>query len=221
MAELRGRRSPVWSAGGLQLRAHAPPPDGAARDPLARSGLTGASVNLFVSAAGYSPSVREDFMDAANEVVPTLLGGGIRVTGFANDATSLLLGHDADGVIIAGTGSNVLVRSRDGELHQIGGHEWVACDYGSGFWIGLNAIRRAYRDWEEGNDTVLLQRLHQEYGIREDDEKRLIAKLPGPGHRRQEPQARDLTVRHRRLRGSRAWRSRRTEHREDRGRRPR
>jgi N-acetylglucosamine kinase-like BadF-type ATPase len=69
------------------------------------------------------------------------------------------------------------VKSEDGHLHQAGGHEWVACDYGSGFWIGLKAIRAAYRDYEAGTDSVLLQRLRQVYGIRPDDNRGLIAKL--------------------------------------------
>ena len=50
-------------------------------------------------------------------------------------------------------------------------------DYGGGFWIGLKAIRQAYRDYESGVDSVLLQRLRQVYGIRPDDHHGLIAKL--------------------------------------------
>lgn len=134
-------------------------------------------VYMFISAAGFAPSVREHFVDTFNEVIPSCLGGSVRAVGIANDAPALLFGHQADAVVIAGTGSNVLVRSKDGKLHQIGGHEWVVSDYGSGFWIGLRAIRRAYRDYEDEKDSVLLQRLIQLFGIRATDNRRLIGKL--------------------------------------------
>jgi N-acetylglucosamine kinase-like BadF-type ATPase len=135
------------------------------------------SVYMFISAAGYAPSVKDYFVDALNEVLPKALNGSISATGVANDAACLLLGHDADVIVIAGTGSSVLVRSKDGTLHQIGGHEWVVSDYGSGFWIGLRAIRRAYRDHEDEVDSVLLQRLIQLFGIRSSDTRRLVGKL--------------------------------------------
>jgi N-acetylglucosamine kinase-like BadF-type ATPase len=134
-------------------------------------------IYIFISAAGFAPSVREYFVDAFNEVIPDCLGGFVSAVGIANDAPSLLFGHQADAIVIAGTGSNVLVRSKDGKLHQIGGHEWVVSDYGSGFWIGLRAIRRAYRDYEEEKESVLLQRLIQLFGIRATDNRRLIGKL--------------------------------------------
>ena len=132
---------------------------------------------VFVSAAAYTVHVRDDLIEAIHEVCPSLIGGQIRSVGIANDAVALLLGLEADGVIIAGTGSNVLVRSPEGQLYQVGGHEWVACDYGSAFWIGLRAIRQAYRDFEAGDDTVLLNRLREQYGIRSHDEKQLVAHL--------------------------------------------
>lgn len=141
------------------------------------SGLGREEAHVFISAAGFAPSVREDFTDAVNDVVPQFLNGSVAAVGVANDAVSLVMGHDANGIVIAGTGSNVVIRTHEGGLSQIGGHEWVACDYGSGFWIGLRAIRQSYRDLEEGDETVLLQRLRQVYGIRSDDNRRLIAKL--------------------------------------------
>ncbi|WP_107772040.1 BadF/BadG/BcrA/BcrD ATPase family protein [Nocardioides sediminis] len=134
-------------------------------------------IAIFISAAGFTQAFREDFLDAINEVAPTVLSGRIASISIANDAPTLLLGHQADAIVIAGTGSNVLVQARDGALFQVGGHEWVASDYGAGFWIGLRGIRRAYRDHESGMNTVLLQRLVQEYGLRAHDERRLIAKF--------------------------------------------
>ena len=75
------------------------------------------------------------------------------------------------------TGSTAIVRSKAGELVQEGGHPWVAWLDGSGFWIGLNAIRSAYRDFASDTDSVLLQRFRQVYGLRIDDGRAFIAKL--------------------------------------------
>ena len=134
-------------------------------------------IYIWLSAAGFSPWTRDEYTVALHDLGPTIAGGSVHSIGAANDAVSLLMGTRADGIIIAGTGSSVVVRSADGAIHQAGGHEWVACDYGSGFWIGLQAIRRAYRDHEAGEESVLLQRLRQVYGIRPDDQRGLIAKL--------------------------------------------
>lgn len=131
---------------------------------------------VWVSAAGYTPWTRDEFNTAILEVGPTLPGQVVAI-GAANDAVSILLGSDADGIVIAGTGSSVIVRAADGTMYQAGGHEWVACDYGSGFWIGLDAIRRAFRDYEAGTESVLLHRLREAYGIRANDNKGLIAKM--------------------------------------------
>ncbi|MGH9424121.1 MAG: BadF/BadG/BcrA/BcrD ATPase family protein, partial [Thermoanaerobaculia bacterium] len=89
----------------------------------------------------------------------------------------ILLGSGADGVVIAGTGSSVILRARDGAIHQAGGHEWVACDYGSAFWIGIQGIREAYRNFEDGQSSALLNRFRELYGIEEDDKFALVKKL--------------------------------------------
>lgn len=132
---------------------------------------------VWISAAGFTPWTRDEYLVAMNDLIPTLLDGSIRCAGAANDGVSLLLGSRANGIVIAGTGSTVMVRSADGQLYQAGGHEWVACDDGSGFWIGIRAIREAYRNHEAGVDSVLLQRLRQLYGVRQEDDRGLIEKL--------------------------------------------
>lgn len=132
---------------------------------------------IWISAAGFSPWTRDDYAFALDNVSTTVADGEVVAIGAANDAVSVLLGSRADGIVIAGTGSSTLVKSPDGDLHQAGGRDWVGSDYGSGFWIGLRAIRQAYRDFEAGMDSVLLQRFRQFYGIRAEDDRGLIAKI--------------------------------------------
>lgn len=121
--------------------------------------------SIFFSAAGFSAPTRLDFHSSLGEALPDALGGSIKSAGAANDAVALILGYQADGVIIAGTGSNVVVRSPGGDVHQSGGDDWVAGDFGSGFWIGLRAIRQASRDLEAGIDSDVLSAFREVYGV--------------------------------------------------------
>lgn len=136
---------------------------------------SGSDIYVWISAAGYTEWTRNDLIQAMEDALPAV--GNVRAIGCANDGISALLGSRADGIVVAGTGSTAIIRSKAGELVQAGGHEWVACDDGSGFWIGLNAIRVAYRDFASGADSVLLQRFRQVYGIRDDDGRGFISKL--------------------------------------------
>ena len=139
-------------------------------------GASSSDTYLWISAAGcITEWTRSDLIRAMEDALPAV--GEVRAMGCANDGISALLGSRADGIVVAGTGSTAIIRSRAGEVVQAGGHEWVACDDGSGFWIGLHAIRAAYTDFASGSDSVLLQRFRQVYGIRSDDSRAFIAKL--------------------------------------------
>lgn len=142
---------------------------------LAELSSLGLPCYAWISSAGFSPWTRHEYGAHLDKLLGLIADGELRAIGAANDAVSVLFGTRADGIIIAGTGSNTLVRSRDSALYQAGGREWAASDYGSGFWIGLRALRQAYRDFESGEDSVLLQRFRQFYGIRNDND--LIEKI--------------------------------------------
>lgn len=142
---------------------------------ISRNAAADTPVYMFISAAGFSAWSKEVFVSTLHEVCPQQLGGRIVAAGAANDAVSMLLGMRANAVVIAGTGSNIVL-SVGTEFVQIGGHNWVACDEGSGFWIGLRAIRRAFRDLESGVESTLLARLYDAYGIRHGDSEQLIKK---------------------------------------------
>jgi len=73
----------------------------------------------------YSPLTREDFLDAIEDAKGTVLGPQVRCVGAGNDAVTVLFGTEADAIVIAGTGSAVLLRAKDGSIHQAGGQEWV------------------------------------------------------------------------------------------------
>ncbi len=60
---------------------------------------------------------------------------------------------------IAGTGSNTIGRAPDGERECAGGWSSRLGDEGSGYWIGVNAVRRALRAYDREEPTRILERV--------------------------------------------------------------
>ncbi len=58
-------------------------------------------------------------------------------------------------LVIAGTGSNVIGRAPGGSLHSAGGWGPILGDEGSGFWIGLEAIRASLRAHDRADEADL------------------------------------------------------------------
>ncbi|ALG86413.1 BadF/BadG/BcrA/BcrD ATPase family protein [Gordonia phthalatica] len=128
-------------------------------------GLVGSDVAVVIAAAGFVDSLRAEYRAAAESVVADAFGGAVSTLTFVNDAVALFLGHDADGVIVAGTGSNVLMRTAAGGVVQRGGHDWVAADEGAGFWIGLDGIRRVKRDADDDQCSALVDAFCRTYDV--------------------------------------------------------
>jgi glucosamine kinase len=66
----------------------------------------------------------------------------------ASDATALLLGAHAGGagvIVIGGTGSVGMQRTRDGTVHKVGGWGFGLGDEGSGAWLGQQAVQHLTR----------------------------------------------------------------------------
>ncbi len=65
--------------------------------------------------------------------------------------------HGGAGILqIAGTGSNCIGRSANGTLESAGGYSSTLGDEGSGYWIGLHAVRRGLRAYDRGEPTQIL-----------------------------------------------------------------
>jgi len=68
--------------------------------------------------------------------------------------------HGGPGILqIAGTGSNCIGRAPSGARESAGGYSSTLGDQGSGYWIGLHAIRQALHAYDRGDETAVLDRV--------------------------------------------------------------
>ncbi len=90
--------------------------------------------------------------------------------------------HGGPGILqIAGTGSNTVGRAPDGSRERAGGWSSRLGDEGSGYWIGVNALRRALRAYDREQPTEILKRVGELWGTRTLDELiNLGDGTPGP-----------------------------------------
>jgi len=73
--------------------------------------------------------------------------------------------HGGPGILqIAGTGSNTIGRAPDGSRESAGGWSSHLGDEGSGYWIGLHAVRRALRAYDREEPTGILKRVGEIWG---------------------------------------------------------
>jgi N-acetylglucosamine kinase-like BadF-type ATPase len=71
---------------------------------------------------------------------------------------------------IAGTGSNCIGRMPDGSRECAGGWSSRLGDEGSGYWIGLHAVRRALHAYDREEPCGILERVGQIWGTKGMDE---------------------------------------------------
>jgi N-acetylglucosamine kinase-like BadF-type ATPase len=84
-------------------------------------------------------------------------------------------------LIIAGTGSNCIGRAPNGSRESAGGWSSRLGDEGSGYWIGLHAIRRALLAYDREEPTRVLETVGHIWGTKTLDELVNIGDgTPGP-----------------------------------------
>lgn len=82
---------------------------------------------------------------------------------------------------IAGTGSNCIGRTQDGKRECAGGWSSRLGDEGSGYWIGLHAVRRALKAHDREEPTHVLDVVAKQWGTRTIEELvNLGDSTPGP-----------------------------------------
>jgi N-acetylglucosamine kinase-like BadF-type ATPase len=143
----------------------------------AQAGVTGVHAATAGVASASMPGVKEwitavlrEFNVARSEVV------GDEV--IALDAAF----HGGPGILqIAGTGSNTIGRAPDGSRECAGGWSSRLGDEGSGYWIGVNSLRRALHAHDREQPTQILNKVGEIWGTASIDELvNLGNSTPGP-----------------------------------------
>jgi N-acetylglucosamine kinase-like BadF-type ATPase len=82
---------------------------------------------------------------------------------------------------IAGTGSNTIGRAPDGSRECAGGYSSRLGDEGSGYWIGVNSVRRALHAYDREEPTEVLKKVGEIWGTATlEDLVQMGDSTPGP-----------------------------------------
>ncbi len=96
---------------------------------------------------------------------------------------------------IAGTGSNTIGRAPDGSREAAGGWSSHLGDEGSGYWIGLHAVRRALHAYDREEPTQILKKVGEIWGTPTiDDLVNVGDGTPGPDFAALAPAIDDLAL---------------------------
>jgi glucosamine kinase len=108
-------------------------------------------------------------------------GGGLLLLGDVEIALDAAFRKGACVLVMAGTGSNVAGRTRGGRLMTAGGHGPVLADQGSGYRIGVQALRALCLARDEERPTTLLEAVLGAWRLHSFEELVDIAnRVPGP-----------------------------------------
>ncbi len=110
----------------------------------------------------------------ANAALHSVVPGEILLRGDEAIALDAAFRGGPGVLAISGTGSFIAGRCSDGTYVTAGGWGPVIGDEGAGSWIGANAIRAAFKAYDRGNKTLLLDRICATWGLQSVGE--LIAK---------------------------------------------
>ena len=155
------------------------------RRALAAAGVRGEDVTrTVVGLAGISSTTVREW---AERVCGALVGGELIVQGDEAIALDAAFGDGPGILIIAGTGSNAVGRCSDGGTVTAGGWGPVIGDEGSGYWIGMEAIRAGLHAHDLGVDTCLVREVEAFWGLQD------LGALVAHANQRSRPDFAELT----------------------------
>jgi N-acetylglucosamine kinase-like BadF-type ATPase len=147
------------------------------KDVFAQAGLTGVKAASAGVASSTMPGVKEWITAVFDDF-------GVERSEIVGDEVIALDGafKGGPGILqIAGTGSNCIGRASDGGRESAGGWSSRLGDEGSGYWIGLHAVRRALNAYDREEPTRVLETVGGIWGTKTIDELvNLGDSTPGP-----------------------------------------
>jgi glucosamine kinase len=128
--------------------------DAALKELTAKTGVSMAEITrTCVGTAGESVSLVTDWLRAS---IGARVGGGLLILGDVEIALDAAFPGQSGVLVMAGTGSNVVGRTRGGQLVRAGGYGPVLSDQGSGHRIGHEGLRALFLARDEERSTLLL-----------------------------------------------------------------
>jgi glucosamine kinase len=115
-----------------------------------------------VGIGGFSiPAVRE----WCHTQMKAMVTGDVEVCGDEEIALDAAFQGGPGILVVSGTGSIFIGRSADGTMYPVGGWGPVLADEGSGWWIGLEAVRSGFWARDRGIETNLLREVQSFWGL--------------------------------------------------------
>lgn len=134
---------------------------------LQEAGLKGDDPRLALAAVTMAGIDRDPERSRIRENMEQMFPGARIV--LEHDASAALLAGTLGGpgvLLLSGTGAISVSRSPEGEMVRVGGWGYMLDDIGSGFWIGIEAARRALRGLDgRGAPTALAEALERTTGV--------------------------------------------------------
>jgi glucosamine kinase len=146
------------------------------------SSKTGVDLSKIAASCVGTAGVRLPQTDGwMRQILGCCAGGEIVICGDEEIALDAAFPGEAGVLAIAGTGSNVMGRTSQGEMLNVGGWGPVLGDQASGHWIGVQALRAAVRARDFNQPSMLLDRLLDFWSTPSPEELiNVVHRLPPP-----------------------------------------
>ncbi len=134
---------------------------------VVRAALDGLDAPLGAVAVGIAGAGRADDRAALADALTSRLGDvAVRVYHDAEVAYHGAWGHESGVVLLVGTGSLVLARDHDGQMHRTGGWGAAVGDDGSGTALGRAALRALLATLDGGPPSAFPELAAEQLGLR-------------------------------------------------------
>jgi N-acetylglucosamine kinase-like BadF-type ATPase len=115
-----------------------------------------------VGAAGVAVALNTDWI---RQAFRPLVGGELILVGDTEIALDAAFKGERGVLVLAGTGSQIAARGGDGRIITSGGWGPALADEGSGHFLGLEGLRRAFRAIDEERPTTLLDAIRERWQL--------------------------------------------------------
>ena len=121
--------------------------------------------HIEAASIGVGGASRENISNRIHQIVRESLKCPVEVVGDIIVAYEAAMRGGHGVVVIAGTGSIAYGRNERQDSARAGGWGSIISDEGSGYWIGKNAVRAAFRAIDSETSTVLMRNIMEQWKV--------------------------------------------------------